>query len=220
VEICSGGGNDVDACVNSQKSFCASLVPSGYDAKYGQQCIDAVKAAYADADLSADELRTVLQLKEPCDRLIKGPGEEGGGCDEDTDCNTLEELRCVVKIGQAEGTCQEPVEVGGGDPCDAAAQVCGGDYYCDGENCIRHKALGAACSYDAECADENRCNAAPDENGDLVGECVARLEDSSVCTDHNECQSNLCAKSPTATQGRCVSLVRLSPDSALCENLQ
>src|SRR5687768_2764816 len=110
---------DADSCIDSQQSFCLALLPSlGYDPKFAQECVDAVADAYADAELTSDELRVVLQLAAPCDRLIKGSGEAGDNCAEDIDCNTLSDLRCVIKTGEAQGSCQVPAEVGGGDPCD------------------------------------------------------------------------------------------------------
>jgi len=219
VDAC--GGDDVDACVASQQSFCLDLLPYGYDPKYAQECLDAVEDAYADADLNAEELGVVLQLAAPCDRLIKGSGDVGENCSEDTDCNTLADLRCVIKTGQAQGTCQVPVEVGGGDPCDGPDQICSSNYYCDGENCIRQKALGAECLYDDECSDEHRCDSTLDDAGERVpGVCVERIADSEPCTSDAECQSHLCPIARTATEGVCVSDLPLSPPIPLCENLR
>ena len=210
VDAC--GGDDVDACVASQQSFCLDILPIGYDPKYAQECLDAVSDAYADADLSTEELGVVLQLSEPCDRLIKGFGEVGATCSEDTDCNTLADLRCVIKAGETDGTCPVPVEVGGGDPCDGLALVCGGNYYCDGENCIRRKAEDAACTHDDQCTAETRCGEAET--------CVARLPDGDMCTADVQCQSHLCAIPRGGTEGVCVSEIRLSAGIALCEDLR
>lgn len=214
VDAC--GADEAEACVTSQQSFCLDLLPYGYDPKYAQECIDAVEAAYADADLSAEELAVVLQLAAPCDRLIKGAGEAGATCAEDTDCNTLVDLRCVIKAGQSEGTCQVPVEVGGGDRCSGADQVCAAGYYCSGNNCIAHKEVGEECASDDECSPENRCTATVD----AAGECVERLDEAEPCTADAECQSNLCAMARGATEGVCVSDIRLSAVIPLCQDLR
>jgi hypothetical protein len=214
VDAC--GGDDAEACVASQQSFCLDLLPYGYQPKFAQECLDAVEAAYSDANLSAEELTVVLQLGEPCDRLIKGIGAANASCAESTDCNTLDGLRCVVKPGETQGTCQVPVEVGGGDRCSAPEQFCADGYYCSGSNCIATKELGEACGFDTECSPEHRCTA----TADAAGECVERLDDAEPCTADGECQSNLCAISRTTMEGICVSDIRLSAVIPICENLR
>src|SRR5690242_14446502 len=72
VSVC--GATDAAACRLAQGRFCLDLVPeTGFVDDRADACIDAVKAAYADSDLTAAELATVLRLGPPCDRLVKGP---------------------------------------------------------------------------------------------------------------------------------------------------
>ncbi len=215
VDAC--GASDADACARSQQGFCLNIVDIvGYNSQHAQECLDAVKAAYTDANLDAEELEVVLHLADPCHRLIKGSGNAGATCSENADCNTLDDLRCVIKPGQTQGSCQVPEEVGGGDRCDGPEQVCAEGYYCSVSNCIAYKDLGDACTYDAECSPENRCNAVAGADG----ECIARLEDTEICTADAECQSHICARSVNATEGVCVSDIRLSAAIPLCEDLR
>jgi hypothetical protein len=219
VSICDEGADGPDGCIASQEAWCRDLIPVGYDPKNAQACLDAVKAAYVDADLTSEELDIVLNLAEPCDQLIKGPTAEGGRCVTSTDCNTLDGLRCVIKSGQTEGTCQIPNEVGGGFGCSGAEQVCAEGFYCDGDNCLAQKDLGDSCAFDAECDPAHLCEI--DATADPpAGECVERKDTGDTCAADAECQSHLCAIPRGASSGVCVSRVRLSPDSAFCQDLR
>jgi hypothetical protein len=211
VAFCDPGADGPDTCIASQAAFCESLVPSFYDPTNAKVCLDAVKAAYADADLSSEELETVRHLAAPCDHLIKGSGGANDWCAETADCNTLEDLVCVIKAGDTSGTCQVPAEVGGGQRCTGADQVCAEGFYCDGSNCIAYKDLGDACEFDDQCPPDQRCDAAV---------CVERKAAGDDCASDAECQSRLCAIPHGAVSGVCVSAVRLSAESALCEDLR
>jgi hypothetical protein len=220
-EVVSACGADAsESCVESQAAACLDLIPFGYDPKNAKACLDAVADAYEDADLTSEELELVLRLAAPCDRLIKGPVDEGETCETTTDCNTLGGLKCIVKTGDEKGTCEIPEEVGGGFSCKDAAEVCAENFYCDGTNCLAQKEEGDDCAYDTECAPALRCEVVTDDNGDFVGTCVERKETGDPCSDNEECQSHLCAKPREATSGVCVSRVRLTAESAFCEDLR
>ncbi len=220
VDYCDPGAGSADGCLQSQEEFCRDLLPTGYNSKYAQACIDAVKAAYTDADLTSEELGIILNLDAPCDRLIKGAGNAGDTCLSSTDCNTLEDLRCIVKGDATSGTCQIPTPVGGGQKCSGADQVCADGFYCDGSNCLAYKDVGDVCSFDAECAPEQRCEIEATDAGTDSGTCVTRKTTGSDCIADAECQSHVCAIPRGADSGVCVSQVRLSAESAFCQDLR
>ncbi len=211
------GAESTEACVESQAARCVDLIPFGYDPKNAKACLDAVADAYEDADLTPDELALVLQLAEPCDRLIKGLGDEGEVCTDTTECNTLEGLKCIIKADASDGTCQIPEEVSGGFSCKGAAEVCATGFYCNGKNCLAQKALDDECTFDSECDPSLLCEVPA---GEETGTCVERKETGDDCKVNEECQSHLCAKPREATSGICVSRVRLTAESAFCEDLR
>jgi hypothetical protein len=200
------------ACVDRQAAFCEDLVPSGYSSTHAADCIEAVEDAYDDAVLDAAELDVVLRLGGDCSRLIAGAYEEGESCAEPNDCDTVHGYTCVIKAGDETGTCQEPQIQGKGEPCDAAAMICEEGAYCDGENCLVTKDPGERCSYDAMCADGNRCVIAVDET---EGECEPKLDNRADCTADSECASGICL---TSTM-KCQTNIVLTAESSLCVNL-
>jgi hypothetical protein len=205
----------VASCVDNGTTYCMGLVAPHYNPKYAKQCIDAVRTAFADAKLTAEELATVRDMAAPCDRLNEGPLGEGDQCSASDQCDALVGdlgLRCIVKSGQTFGTCAEPVEVGGGFSCAAPNQVCVSGFYCDGSNCLAAKGEGEACDT-APCADGFDCQ---DVSGSL--QCVAKLKATDACSADEQCASGICAKSVNGT-GKCVDSVVLSPTDPMCSYL-
>lgn len=211
------GADSAESCIESQAAACLDLIPFGYDPKNAKACLAAVADAYEDADLSSEELELVLQLAAPCDRLIKGPTEEGDICELTTDCNTLDGLKCIIKSGEERGSCEVPTEVGGGFSCKDADEVCAENFYCDGTNCLAQKEEEDECEFDTECAPALRCDI---PSGETTGTCIERKKSGSDCSVNDECQSHLCARPREASSGKCVNQVRLSADSAFCEDLR
>lgn len=197
---------DAEACIDSQDEFCHDLVPDDFSDARGDECIDAVNAAYKDGELEADELSVVLRLGEPCNELVVGPGEEGDSCLENNDCNTSIGLACIRKSDNDDGTCEEPEEVGGGRSCDAAQKTCEAGFYCNGENCVEAKAEGRPCTIQEECGEDGFCD------GD--GMCAARLAVRSECSEDYECEIGICDR------GTCRSLIRLASSEPLCDDLR
>lgn len=212
--------NEVDTatCVLNQSAFCQTLVPEvGYSPSQAQDCIDAVKAAYADAALDSDELQLVLRLGGACSHLIVGPAKQGEACTQDTDCDTTRNYSCVIKGGDATGTCQIPVIQPNGAPCDGLAMVCGGGAYCDaesGDNCLVTKAKGKSCTYDGMCADGLRCDI-PDDSTDGTGTCDDKLANRAACSDDADCAAGIC-RSDTLI---CTSRVVLTGVDPICQSL-
>jgi hypothetical protein len=207
----------VEDCVASQRAFCESVVPRTYTSTKAEACIAAVKAAYADADLTAEELQVVRHLTPPCDQLSKGLLAEGDECAEDEECDTAAGLHCVRKQEAVLGSCEIPVEVAAGDFCDEPSQVCDTDHYCNGENCVSFKKTNGACSADYECKPVDHCAIEADAD---QGKCTPRLELNEACSADEDCQSGYCVTKSGETEGECASMIRLSRSEPLCDDLQ
>jgi hypothetical protein len=217
VEDCNTSAEDCEA---TQSDFCLSIIPENYySSKHATECLGAVKAAYKDGDLTAAELSIVIKLGAPCDKLSKGTSQDGESCEKNDDCDTAGGFTCVIKLGAASGTCAEPQEVGPGEACDGPAQVCGEDNFCNGENCVAYKKTGAACEADYQCKPEDHCviDATVDPP---AGTCEVRAEASADCSSDDDCQSHLCMVASGNTEGKCASLIRLSLNEPLCDNLR
>lgn len=208
VSACQAAG--ASDCQASQIAFCLDLLPAeGFVGTQAGRCLDAVGSAYSDADLTADELGTVLRLAAPCDRLVRGPGEEGATCTSRLDCNAPAGFDCVFKSDDTTGTCQVPTPVGAGLDCSADNAVCEAGFYCDGNNCIGGQSPGESCTVNRECND-GYCSA---------GTCVERLTVDAACTFDEQCESGLCYQF-SATEQVCTDRVRLSRTDPICEDLR
>lgn len=201
-------------CIRSQEDFCLQLPLEGYVDERADVCLRAVAAAYADADLDAQELRTVMYLDAPCDQLVRGPQDVGESCMSNLDCDAPAGKECVIKGTASSGTCQVPEVVAAGKTCTKAQQVCDAENYCNGDNCVEFKELGATCIANAECGPEASC----DQSALGGGTCTAKREVSADCTDHTECKSGVCFE---FTDGpRCTTRLRLSRSEPFCNNLR
>lgn len=214
VDKCSGGGSDVDACVQSQSTFCLTALPANYDSENAKACVESVKNAFKDAKLTADEVKVVRNFAEPCNALSLGPIPAGGTCAQRSDCNTLEDYDCIIRPGETTGTCQIPIAVSGGDPCTNPEQICPDTHYCDGNNCLTRVAAGGACDETKPCGQAFRCQ---DVNGNLT--CVAKGAAASNCTEDSECSSGVCAFGIGGSIGKCVNELELGVTVSLCEDL-
>lgn len=205
-------------CVATQSDFCLALVPSEYSSKRAEACLSAVKNAYRDAVLSADDIQVVLKLGAPCDQLSLGAAKQGEACSANEDCNTAGGFRCVIKAGDDSGSCEKPEEMGGGDPCDEPQQVCADGYFCNGENCVAYKRAGATCQGDYQCRPSDHCVLADEEAEDPT--CEPRLKRAEPCTADSECQSLYCAKDEDEADGLCADSLVLTLREPLCKNLR
>ena len=205
-------------CQGTQSEFCLDIIPRAYSSEHAKECLAAVKAAYKDGDLTAEELAVVIKLAAPCDQLSKGIATDGESCEKNDDCNTADGFSCIIKLGASEGTCAEPEEVAAGEACDGPAQVCAEGYFCTGEYCVVNKKPGAACDGDFQCKPEDHC--APDATDATISTCQARAALSDDCTSDQDCQSSYCAIAKDETTGKCASKIRLSLNEPLCDNLR
>lgn len=206
----------VEHCVASQSDFCLSVVPDSYSVVKADACIGAVKVAYSDANLTAEEIQIVRYLAGPCNQLSKGTLDVGDDCMADDVCETARGVYCIRKQGAEGGTCQEPEETAPGAACDQPDQVCDGEHYCNGENCVVFKKTNGACTADYECKPDDRCVLEADAE---TGACTPRLELHEVCSADDDCQSHYCVRESGATEGECASMIRLSHSEPLCDDL-
>lgn len=208
VSVCQS--SDASACRTAQSAACRERLPAdAFSADKAGRCLDAIRRAHEDADLSAEELRTTLRLEAPCDQLIAGPVGEGGECGEHSDCNTVTGHTCVVEGGQVRGTCRLPISVDPGYACDDPAAVCTEGFFCDGDNCIANLAPGDDCESDAECGRNGFCSSS--------GVCQAALELNAECEADNQCASGICYEFTTDEQV-CTNRIRLSRSEPLCDD--
>jgi hypothetical protein len=208
VSVCKA--EDESDCNLKQESFCQELLPDDFVDDHAASCLDAVEAAYADADLTADELVTVLQLGPPCDRLIRGPRSAGDDCSSTFECDAAAGYVCLFKGSQTEGTCELPRTVQPGLSCEARQETCTEGFYCNGDNCVGGKDAGSDCATDQECDAENYCA------NDLT--CTPRLDLQADCTDDSQCLSGICFA--FGSERTCVDRIRLSPSEPLCDELR
>jgi hypothetical protein len=202
---------DADDCRASQVSFCLERLPaSEFSAGGADACLDAVDAAYADADLSADELAVVLRFAAPCDRLVRGASAEGDSCQSSRDCDAPG-LDCVFKGGLTSGTCQFGEVVGAGQDCSASNATCEAGFYCNGDNCIAGEKLGDPCASHVQCGLTGFCG--------LTSVCEARRAVNTACGIDEQCASGLCYEF-SASNKVCADRVRLSLSEPLCEDLR
>jgi len=201
---------DEDACRLSQEAYCQATVPATFSDAHGDDCIDAVKDAYDDADLTGTEIDTVRRLGGDCSAIVTGTREVGQSCDTNNDCDRSNGVECVRRGGLRGGTCQVPEAVGAGQTCTDPADVCPENFFCDGSNCIATLGVGQACQNDIQCEPAGYCS-----TGDV---CVARLAVGAECTSDNECASRLC--SSANGQRTCADLIRLSPAEDICSDLR
>jgi hypothetical protein len=225
VDACAAA--DTPACMDAQSDFCASLISESVYAKdLAEDCLDAVRDAYEDADLAAEELAVVRALGAPCDQLFRGPAQRGDACSDSRDCDTVAGFRCIVKVAGEDGSCEEPVVVTGGRSCERADQVCEEDFYCDGSHCVEKRTEGTACGADVECADTLRCTTdsgaggAGGAEGSGESRCTPRAGTTEACSADDDCQSRVCARAREASSGVCVRAVRLSVSEPVCEDLR
>lgn len=206
-----------DACKEAQKDVCLDLVPRSYTSDQADACVRAVGDAYADGDLSAEELRIVLHLAAPCDRLSSGTSGDGEECAKNSDCNTAGGFTCIFKKGADTGVCGEPEVVGAAEECTGPKQVCAEGYYCN-DNCVVYKKTDTGvCEGDYQCKPTDHCVPTPEDPDKSV--CVERSITGEACQTDSDCASGICLPE-TETESVCVSTVRLSRNEPLCEALK
>jgi hypothetical protein len=203
---------NAEACRLSQQAACQALLPEGFvdDTVNEQACLNAVGAAYEDADLNATELETVLRLGEPCNRLVRGGRSAGDRCESTFECDAASGFTCVIKGTDSDGTCQKPREMEPGMGCEALQDTCSAEFYCNGDNCIAAEEVGSACASQLQCGSTGYCAA--------DGTCAERFAVREACSADYECASGTCFTFDA--ERICVDSIRLSPSEPLCDALR
>ena len=218
VNHCSGMTTTTEltqACVLAQQKFCETIVPdTGYDSAQAKTCLDAVSAAYSDATLNGTEIATVRDLGAPCNHLIKGPIAMGGTCTKDTDCDTVDNVLCVMKAGV--GACVIPKVVDNGTDCTAPEAACNPGFYCDGSNCVAQHLENKSCTADYECATGLACTGVTATS--TSGTCTMPVA-ATMCTLDTDCETGVCDIATGMTTGLCTQQIILTPTDSLCGDL-
>lgn len=207
-EVLSVCQNSESECEASQAASCRDWLSPDFQDEGVEDCLSAVRKAYSDADLDANELDVVWHLGAPCNKIIVA-GEGGDRCERDADCSGSAGLTCVLK-DRATGTCERAEEVSAGFSCEEAHETCEDGFYCNGENCIVAAQLGESCSNDSQCIEGLFCQ------NEL---CEAQLPVGADCVTDRECDSEICYEVDTAERV-CVDRIRLSPAEPACETLK
>lgn len=202
VSVCQA--SSVDDCEISQNAACLDRLPEYFVDRGVDDCIGAVREAYEDADLTAEELDTVLRLRGVCSQVILA-NEPGDPCDVDSDCEPA--LTCVLK-DEAEGTCEDAVTIEPGHSCTEPEEECAVGFYCDGSNCLAALMEGADCSNDSQCEFDMYCDEV----------CIEKLEVNEECDADSECISGICYEADG--ERTCVDRLRLSPAEPMCDDLK
>jgi hypothetical protein len=220
--VVSACSSTKEGCLDRQSNYCEGLIPSGYSSVNAEDCLEAVESAYANAQLSAEDIDVVVKLGGACSHLIKGPRSEDESCTDRYQCDTVHGFECVIKPGQESGTCVLPHVVAGGFECAAADTSCEVGFYCrviedDGENvsiCAGARDEGQSCSADEMCGDAAFCEK---QSGETEGVCTEKLADREECVRDEECLSGYCLLDLATPQ--CVSSITLTIQASACNDL-
>jgi hypothetical protein len=176
----------------------------GYHPELADPCVAAYDAAYKDGKIQLDELDAVAIA---CIGVFSKGGLVGASCAADQDCDAGGGLRCMKRVGG--GTCQQPVEVGGGLKCDQPNQECASGFYCDSNlRCTVLAEAGEACSEDIPCDAASRC---------VDSVCEAKLVNNEPCTIADECVNGFCIKPAGSQAGKCGAVDQLASTSKSCD---
>ena len=191
IQACYGAVSDSNkkSCVDarSQGGRCNPNALA-YHPAVADPCVAAHGTVYGDAVLTRDELKS---LDEACLPVFNRGYAAGSTCAEDLDCDTSSNLRCIVKPGADDGICAVPAEVGGGEKCGLAEQVCKEDFYCSEQNyCVVAGGVNDLCSSAQPCGSESNC--IEDEQDPDTSHCVAKLSDGMSCGADTDCLSGFC----------------------------
>lgn len=202
VSVCQAPS--VDDCRNTQRSACFDNLPEGYVDRGADKCIEAVKNAYKDADLTARELDVVVRFGGACSDIFIA-NDVGELCESDADCEPA--LRCVLKEDER-GTCQDPVIVEPGFSCSEPKEACEKGFFCDGRNCLVALDEGDDCNNDLQCGTDMFC----DET------CADKVGIGDDCESDAQCLSGICYES--SGDRTCLDRLRLSRAEPMCDSLR
>lgn len=176
----------------------------GYHPELADACVAAYTSAYSDGKIQLTELDAIATS---CIGVFSKGGLADAACATDQDCNAGDGLRCMKRVGG--GTCQQPIEVGGGLKCDQPNHECASGFYCDSNlRCTVLAEAGEACSADIPCAATSLC---------VDDVCKAKLVNNEPCTAADECANGFCIKPQGSTSGKCGAVDQLASTSQSCD---
>jgi hypothetical protein len=210
------GTAGVDACIATRTTVCKEEAPQGATlvTKNADACIAAVKSAFEDAKISVVERTGIVDV---CGApLFSGPGAVRAPCTTDFDCATIDGLSCVVPPDEKTGKCLARHLVEPAAPCPGEADVCPGDYFCEGKSktCAPRALEGQDCQ-----SVLHPCNAGlwcP--NTPFGGGCRPLAGSGEACKLDGDCvpSAGLCDKLVGSPQGNCTDVVSLTALDSLC----
>lgn len=219
--VVSACDTDASSCVSKVKTECASTpidLPNvqlssslTYHPEAGQDCLNALVAAWADAAIDQGDEATV---KSTCIKAFNKNLGVNGTCSDDSDCNVSDGLSCVVHSGK--GTCQVASSANGGDDCSDPTVQCSAGYYCDeqSQHCFSDAKEGKACSDVIACAAGLEC--VQGSTGEAL--CQTKASDGDACKTNNDCSSGYCLRPSGQTSGgKCHSTDALDSFSSNCD---
>jgi len=209
---------DEDECEAAQKNYCEKLVKEGkYDRSGADACLDDVRDAYLDGKLTAKERDIVLYLGGSCALVQNGNGDPGDDCEADSDCDRDQDLVCIIRLGEPEGTCGEARVVSGGKSCSDPDEICDEGFYCNGENCIALPEEDKACSEAIPCGEGFRCM--PEVVDEEPSICRPQLEAGDPgCESDDDCITNICLKDND--ESFCVKTISFRATDEICDLYQ
>jgi len=203
VRDCNGSSGTTEECVKDQKRFCAAQLGDGpFDRELTPDCIDDVRKAYADGEITAKERLNVIlvesgscaDLRASSQRGAGGAGGAGAGplpkepgarCDPDTDvcvdiafCDPDAKL-CALKSVEGEPCCaQQSSFLTPACESGTSDMPCAPGTFCYLGECA---VVGETkeCENDAQCGTDRYCS--------LSNTCEPRGEDNDACdVGHDE----------------------------------
>jgi hypothetical protein len=210
---------DKNACKKARATRCLKDQPQGttYVAANAAACVNAAKTMYADAKITADEVRLVDAA---CGAsLYSGPKKVRESCTSPYDCSSIDGLTCIIKVTETQGECLQPQAVALGEDCSGEADTCPDDGYCDNgsKTCSARPDVGQICDKVlAPCKIGLTC---PPSNMFEQGRCGSGAAPGKPCSQDEECDG-MCVRATHQAQGTCASAIELSPLDETCNDFK
>lgn len=201
--------DDQMSCVAAREGRCnPDHLP--YHPELAEGCVTARGSAIQDAAWTHEEL---AKIEAACLPVFSKQQSEGAVCGASTDCATADGLLCVVKLGNIQGVCEEPVVVGGGESCADPAEVCDAGFYCDPKvsHCLANPKENEDCSAAAPCAPDFYCTDSD------AGVCTAKTKNGLDCTKDEVCAGGFCVGATAEVSGKCSATLPLQITSTACD---
>jgi hypothetical protein len=212
------GVADVASCTAARAPECVRTAPQGTDLVVTQAapCLRLVTDAYADAVLTADELKKIDAACGP--QLFSGPGAARAPCTGPYDCKSNDGLTCLIAVNETQGKCMKLQPVPADGACPGEADQCPDDYFCEpkAKICQPEADTGEQCDYiNHPCKGGQTCPSNP-----FGAVCQGKWEQGHACRADTDCASNICAREPGSADGNCSDAITLSPLDATCSQFK